>query len=1155
MTQSDTLPGARQRRWFIVLALLFGLIATQLAGQVVARAATAIVTFESPPYSVGQVVSSVPGATLSPTGTVYQPSAPTASGANAVRAGLERCNDTSCSNGANRLSMAFSQSLDRVSLRVGAVNGGFEFCFPENNPCEVWARLIAFDAAGTALADSRDVLVASLDVMSAGSILSTLTVNDPAGRIRSATLTLGTGLWNSQHEHGNPGAWGIDDLSLSVPDAPPSPPPLPAPPAITIDTPTPGQVVPFPYTMALTGQVSAPAGLFGFCIRLNNSAPPSAAACNEGGRVRADGTFSIPIDTLAPAAGQNVVYVFAYDLASRLASADRSFVLGTSPAPTVVITTPTPTTTNQNESDPVGVAGRLSAPGGIDGFCITINSPGAPARGDCTRKPPDSPVFDKSYTFFDAVPAANFRRGANEVRLTLYDRFGQRATATVVFFRLDDLRIVGVELTQGIQSREGFIQPQYPGLGLVDDAADLPGPGNYADRHRYVGTRLVLRGKTVLRVFVNHPGPGTTPSVPRQLFLSAAVPRIKDGSLRPIGAMFPDYGPSEIPSGPPGLTVSARGGDLAAFTFTLPRQWHEEIASAPGGQLELNVRISGGAECPACEGNNRVVIDNIHFGTSPHGAVVQPVEIVYRDGANKLQRPKPADEAFKDIEQVIPHTEDGLRVTPFIGQVDATDLIKARDAGALTGEQVTSEIFGRVADFARGANPPDRKVIGVMAPGMNVRGVEAPVTFCCDFKPAPLPRWEPIAIGAEDRLMESLLHEYLHEHGLYHAGLLCGADLAINWPPDNKGELQGFGLDRRDSMRNSKTGAYRLLTPSSAKPFHDVMSYCSEGETDAWLSPRNWNALGSPFPNGAIPDSVFLGQSTAVVNAEKGQGVVTVSATLHADGRLDDLQGDYKPGDSYSYGAASSPYTAVAYGADRKVVAEAPMFAPPLMTEGSTSRTLNAALDVPSGVSRISILHKQEILGTKAVGAHPPIVRLLSPRSGAIPGNGSVQVNWSASDADGDQLTARLEFAADGTEYKTIATGLSGGSAAIPGATLTRSRNARLRVVVSDGYHEEAAVSGPLQTSGPTEALRIVAPTQPATVSALAQMPVTAQLLDLSGKPVEKARYRWYMGKRKVAEGRIASFKTPKPATYILKVIATKKGMQTLTDSMEIRVK
>jgi hypothetical protein len=1162
-----------------VLAMLATLVGV---GVPAAGAATTVVNFDPPSYTVGQSVTAVAGATFARSAVVYAPTRATASAPNAVRAAETSCGNPSCSSGANELQLSFAQGLNTVSMSVGAANGGTEFCFPEGTTCPVWARLVAFDATGTPVDDSRDVLVSQFGVPEAESVVTTMTVADPSARIRSVKLSLGKGLFNeAQHAYGNPAPFAIDNLRLSTPDTPPPPPPPPpAPPSVQITGPAPGALIPYPYSTPLQGSVTAPAGLFGFCIRLNDPSPPAPQQCNQGGLVRPDGTFSVPLSTLRPRPGVNVVYVFAYDIPQRLGSADRSFQLGVAPGPTVTIGSPAPGSVRPSETDPVGVGAHLVAPGEIAGFCVTINNPAIPAAGACTRVPPVGQRTD--YHLFDSIPAAQFGRGENEVRVTLYDRFGQRATDTVRFNFPADLRIVGIELTQGIQSRKGFVQPYYPGVGLVDSAADLPGPGAFTQRHSYQGTRLVLRGKTVLRIFVNQDGPGTQPGSAVRLLIEAAVPRLSDGSLRPIGGLvIPDSAPSQIVSGPAGLTVPVRGQPLAAYTFTLPRAWHEQIAQAPGGRLELRVKVIPSfsrPECTGCKADNQVILSGMEFGASPMDTPIHPVEVVFRDAKGTLHRPSPADEIFKDLEQIVPHTADGLRVTPFIGQVDATDLITARTSGAMTPDQVQSAIFGRVADFARGANPPSRRVIGVMAPGIAVRGVEAPVTYCCDFKGVVLPRWEPIAIAEQDRPMRSLLHEHIHQYGFYHAGLYCGADLAIGWPPDNQGRLQGFGLDRRDS-RKLAGNAYRLITPTEASPFFDVMSYCGSGEDDVWISPQNWNAFGSAFPNGLLPDSIFLGQSTATITpsppaglraqprgtnvtptgpppAKPGRGIVTVSAKVHPDGRVRGLQASYTPGRGYAYAPRQSPYSVVVYGPHDRVVARSLLYAPPGADESGLVRGLEGAVDVPQQVTRLTIFMGSKQLATLRIGPAAPQVRLIAPRAGTrIRGTGNVLVQWSARDTDYDKLVARLEYAPDGRNFRLVASGLTGGSARLPAALLTASNWARLRLVVSDGYHETAVTSGFLRTTGPKSALRIVSPASDTTLRARVPFSLIAQQLNLRGQPIQGVTYRWYVNSRRVARGRVATLTIRKAGRYVLSVTATKGGSPSMTDRVIVVVK
>ncbi len=115
-----------------------------------------------------------------------------------------------------------------------------------------------------------------------------------------------------------------------------------------------------------------------------------------------------------------------------------------------------------------------------------------------------------------------------------------------------------------------------------------------------------------------------------------------------------------------------------------------------------------------------------------------------------------------------------------------------------------------------------------------------------------------IAVQNALRPLTSVAHELGHKMGRNHASFACGAgDVdnngpAENWPPDERGLLQGVGVDRR---------SLRVLFPDRTGgmlggPFFDYMSYCANGsnsnDPDAWISVRGWQemmqavAIGAP---------------------------------------------------------------------------------------------------------------------------------------------------------------------------------------------------------------------------------------------------------------------------------------------------------------------
>src|SRR5439155_25862782 len=116
----------------------------------------------------------------------------------------------------------------------------------------------------------------------------------------------------------------------------------------------------------------------------------------------------------------------------------------------------------------------------------------------------------------------------------------------------------------------------------------------------------------------------------------------------------------------------------------------------------------------------------------------------------------------------------------------------------------------------------------------------------------------PISHVDVGRPLTSVAHETFHDLGRPHADPNCGGK-GPSWPPDQRGDLDGIGLDRHPGSGGSVAQPYNLLSPDvpgQDKEQYDIMSYCSGGtasggtncmETCAWISPRNWDAVAGQW--------------------------------------------------------------------------------------------------------------------------------------------------------------------------------------------------------------------------------------------------------------------------------------------------------------------
>ena len=199
------------------------------------------------------------------------------------------------------------------------------------------------------------------------------------------------------------------------------------------------------------------------------------------------------------------------------------------------------------------------------------------------------------------------------------------------------------------------------------------------------------------------------------------------------------------------------------------------------------------------------------------------------------------------------------------------------------------------------------------------------------------------------------------------------------------------------------------------------------------------------------------------------------------------------------------------------------------------------------------------------VGPNAPRVRLITPASKKSAASGDdddddddVTVRWKAFDPDNDPLTARLDYAADGKNFRTVVAGLTSDRWKIPADLLMRSSHARLRVVVSDGYHETVVTSVPLATAGPVATLRIVSPASVAWSKKMRtdKMSLIAQFIDLNGRQIPRSEYRWFIdGRRGSASGGVcATAFVPSRGRHIVKVSAKGRATRWQSDALVLIV-
>jgi len=165
-------------------------------------------------------------------------------------------------------------------------------------------------------------------------------------------------------------------------------------------------------------------------------------------------------------------------------------------------------------------------------------------------------------------------------------------------------------------------------------------------------------------------------------------------------------------------------------------------------------------------------------------------------------------------------------------------------------------------------------------------------------------------------------------------------------------------------------------------------------------------------------------------------------------------------------------------------------------------------------------------------------------------------VRWRAADADGGRLTARLEYSSDGGRgWKVLWSGPNRRSVLIPSASLSASRNARLRLRVGDGFDEARALSPRLVAVGRPPRVRIISPVRGAQLASAGRLALVASASDDRSDPIGPRRVRWLDGRRVILRGARGSVAGLRPGLHRLTALATDRRGRTGRATVTVRVR
>jgi len=428
------------------------------------------------------------------------------------------------------------------------------------------------------------------------------------------------------------------------------------------------------------------------------------------------------------------------------------------------------------------------------------------------------------------------------------------------------------------------------------------------------------------------------------------------------------------------------------------------------------------------------------------------------------------------------------------------NMIDLRDQGELetkarTWQGLAAELAKPCADALRKSGYPAARCYGWVPKGVTMQSSDGRTYYgWTDYGVSVGYVYRPPLAGSA----QNLAPQYIMAHEIGHtfaplnhvATARCGGSAGGQFEsqfPNTTGSIGQYGF--------YDAGTARVYVPTVALPDHpvnyfDFMSYCGVDANRQWVSPYTYrhlyDALGDPYLAHVASAPV-----TDVGPYLIASGVITPSGLIS----LNHFYQEQYPAGSYDT-AGTGAYRLEIQDARGNLLFTRyfDQKAPEWLDAGAPVYFFEI-MPLAPGATKVVIKQGAVTLGQVSASPNPPQVTLTEPQPGVISGD-TLQMRWTGSDLDGDQVKYMIEYSADaGRSWQTLALNWAGASLMVKTSDLPGSDQAKVRVLASDGLNTTVAESGLLLV--PTKVPRVtiispeegsvLAPGQPINLSGIAE--------------------------------------------------------------------